>query len=109
MGWEQPAGSKNPVYATYPLRQVWDGGLDRRGMYFATVAWLISIPSLSSSPWILGAPHKTLARAILRTNSRISTGTEGPPGRIRWLFCDQNRRNRWRCQSTTVSGRTRWR
>jgi hypothetical protein len=39
-------------------RQVWDGGLLLRTMYFDTVAWLTSMPSLSSSPWILGAPQR---------------------------------------------------
>ena len=31
-------------------------------MYLDTAAWLISIPSLSSSPWIRGAPQKGLSR-----------------------------------------------
>ena len=39
------------------VRQFWDGGFLWRTMYFETAAWLISIPSLGSSPWILGAPQ----------------------------------------------------
>jgi hypothetical protein len=36
----------------------------RRSMDFATVAWLTSMPSLSSSPWIRGAPQSALALLI---------------------------------------------
>ena len=35
-------------------------------MYFATVVWLTSIPSLSNSPWIRGAPQKGFAMLIWR-------------------------------------------
>ena len=48
-------------------------------MYLATVDWAIWMPSLSSSPWIRGAPHKQLARLISRINSRISAATAGRP------------------------------
>jgi hypothetical protein len=37
-------------------RQVGEGTFGRHGMYLPTVAWLTAIPSLSSSPWIRGAP-----------------------------------------------------
>jgi hypothetical protein len=40
------------------LRQVGEGVPRLRTMYLATVAWLISIPSLSSSQWIRGAPER---------------------------------------------------
>lgn len=30
------------------VRHVWDGGCRRRNIYFATVAWLTSMPSFSS-------------------------------------------------------------
>ena len=33
----------------------------RRTMYFATVAWLTSMPSFKSSPWMRGAPQSGLA------------------------------------------------
>src|ERR1035437_6115105 len=39
------------------LRQVEEGAPRLRTMYFATIAWLTSMPSLSSSPWIRGAPQ----------------------------------------------------
>jgi transposase InsO family protein len=42
--------------------QLCPGRLGRLIMYLATVDWAISMPSLSSSPWIRGAPHKQLAR-----------------------------------------------
>jgi hypothetical protein len=47
-------------------RQVGEGALDLRIMYLATVAWLISMPSLRSSPWIRGAPQSGLALLICR-------------------------------------------
>ena len=64
-----------------------------------------SIPSLSSSPWIRGAPYNGLAMLISRTNCRISVGTAGRPKR-RLDFQRQNNRKPARCQRTTVSGRT---
>ena len=65
-------------------------------MYFATEVWPMSMPSLRSSPWILGAPQIGLARLISRTSRRISSGTLGLPLRD----CDfqrQNKRNPARC------------
>src|SRR5207344_760890 len=35
-----------------------------RAMYLATLVWPTSMPSLRSSPWILGAPHNGLAMLI---------------------------------------------
>src|SRR5215472_4330767 len=49
-------------------------------MYLATVAWATSIPSLSSSPWIRGAPQSGLAKLIMRVNSRTSSSIAGLPG-----------------------------
>jgi hypothetical protein len=39
------------------------------------------MPSLSSSPWIRGAPHSGLARLISRINWPIASGTVGLPRR----------------------------
>ena len=39
-----------------------------RTMYLATLVCPISMPSLSSSPWIRGAPHSGLARLIHGSN-----------------------------------------
>jgi hypothetical protein len=75
-------------------------------MYFDTVACETVTPSFSSSPWIRGAPHRGLARLIRRIRSRSSGLIIGRPDRRR-LFHAQLRRNAWRCQPTTVSGRTR--
>jgi hypothetical protein len=47
-----------------------EGGPLLRAMYLATLVWPISMPSLRSSPWILGAPHNGLAMLI----SRITSG-----------------------------------
>jgi hypothetical protein len=59
--------------------QVWDCGLLPRSMYLLTQVSPISIPSLSSSPWIRGAPQTGLSRLILRIKPRTSFGTAGRP------------------------------
>ena len=65
-----------------------------------------SIPSLRNSPWIRGAPHSRLAAAIFSTSVRMAASVLGRPGRIRFDRCVHRRRNHWRCQRSTVSGRT---
>jgi hypothetical protein len=67
---------------------------------------VISIPSLTSSPCIRGAPHFGLLRLIIRIKSRTSCGTAGRPGFPCWTFHVQYRRKPLRCQAMTVSGRT---
>jgi hypothetical protein len=64
-----------------------------------------SMPSLRSSPWILGAPHNGLAILISRISRRISNGTVGRPQRRR-DFQRQYDLKPARCQRITVSGRT---
>ena len=64
----------------------------------------ISMPSLSSSPCILGAPHSGFSRLIVRISSRASVGTDGLPGWPRRIFQLQNSRKPFRCQAITVSG-----
>ena len=57
------------------------------------------------SPWIRGAPHSGLARAIFLTRARICELTEGRPP----CGCEsraQNNRKRLRCHLVTVSGCT---
>ena len=76
-----------------------------RTIYLAMLVWPTSMPSLSSSPWIRGAPHKGLAMLISRINCWISGGTPGRPRR-RLDFQRQNNRKPVRCHRTTVSGRT---
>ena len=73
-------------------------------MYLATLVWPTSIPILSSSPWIRGAPHNGFAMLISRINWRISSDTAGRPGR-RLDFQRQYDRKPARCQRITVSGR----
>jgi hypothetical protein len=46
------------------VRQVCDGGPRRRIMYLETVDSAISNPSLSSSPWMRGAPHNGFSLLI---------------------------------------------
>src|SRR4029453_18505976 len=82
-----------------------DGGPLLRTIYLATLVCPTSIPSLSSSPWIRGAPHNELAKLISRIICRISAGTAGRPRR-RLDFQRQNNRKPARCHRTTVSGRT---
>jgi hypothetical protein len=56
-----------------------DGGFLFLAMYLATVVWPTSMPSLSSSPWILGAPQSGLARLMSRTNFLMSAESFGRP------------------------------
>ncbi len=88
------------------VRQACDGGLRCRTVYLETVGSEISIPSLSNSPWILGAPHKGFVRLMVRIKSRTSRDTGGRPGLPCRIFHRQNTRNPLRCQATTVSGLT---
>src|ERR1700704_5317604 len=60
-------------------RQVGEGALERHGRYLPTVAWLTSKPSLSSSPWMRGAPQRGFARLILRDSSPDPAAHPGPP------------------------------
>src|SRR5260370_7124902 len=62
-----------------------DGGPRLFTKYLATLVWPISMPSLSNSPWILGAPHSGLAMLISRISLRISVGKVGRPPRRRDL------------------------
>src|SRR4051812_42832833 len=73
------------------VRQVWEGGLRCRTMYWATVGSVIPIPSLSNPPWIRGAPQCGLLRLMVRISSRTSCGTRGRPGLPRWILHRQNR------------------
>lgn len=84
--------------------------LGRRLSFFGisrvTVRSEILIPSLSSSPWILGLPQVGLAWAILRTNSRISLPVPGRPAPPCFERCVQYNANPFRCHQMTVSGLT---
>ncbi len=73
-------------------------------MYLETDAWEISIPSLSNSPWIRGAPQSEFSWLIRRTRLRISRDTAGRPGLRTLDFHVQYFRKPSRCQRTTVSG-----
>ena len=78
----------SPMWLRRKLRQVGEGTAGRHGMYLPTVAWLTTIPSLSSSPWMRGAAHKGLAMLILRIRSRVSLDVLGRPG---WPDLDRHR------------------
>ena len=60
-----------------------DGGPLWLAIYLATLVWPISMPSLSNSPWIRGAPHSGLAMLVSRISRRILAGTAGRPERGR--------------------------
>jgi hypothetical protein len=79
----------------------------RTGRAFtAGVAWDTSIPSLSSSPRIRGAPQSGFVRLILRMSSRAPFANAGLPGCPWRLFQVQYSRSPLRCQAITVSGLT---
>jgi hypothetical protein len=80
------------------VRHVCDGGLrDARGIRRETSPSEISMPSLSSSPWMHGAPHNGWP-AQLGGRGRAYGGR-----RERQV---QTRRKAERCQRTTVAGLT---
>ena len=66
----------------------------------------ITIPSLSSSPWIRGAPHPTFISAISEISLRTSTETPGRPEARFLLFHRQKSLKPLRCQAKTVAGFT---
>jgi hypothetical protein len=69
-----------PTWLSRKVRQVSEGGLrSRLGVKRETLRSLISMPSLSNSPWILGAPQVTLASAIRRMSRLTSAETSSWP------------------------------
>src|SRR5882762_10759978 len=70
----------------------------------ATVRCETSRPSLSSSPWMRGAPQSGFASAMVRTRLASSEPTGGRPVRPRRDFQVQKARKPCRCQRITVSG-----
>src|SRR6266851_847654 len=72
--------------------QPWDGGPHRLTMYFATLDCETSKPSLSSSPWMRGAPHSGFSALIRRISARSSASIFGRPPRER----DFHRQDRWK-------------
>src|SRR5262249_43538611 len=75
-------------------------------MYLATEASEISIPSLRSSLWILGALQVELLWLSVRISWRVSFGTLGRPACPCRTFQVQYQRNPRRCQLMTVAGFT---
>ncbi|MCU1293437.1 MAG: hypothetical protein JWP08_2287 [Bryobacterales bacterium] len=83
-----------------------EGGFRLRTRYLLTLISPISMPSLTSSPWIRGAPQPGFPRLMRRISSRISRDTAGRPGLPRHTFQVQNIRHALRCQAMTVPGLT---
>src|SRR5260221_6572497 len=99
------------IYRSDPIRMIakeslpCDSGSRLLTIYLATLVCPISMPSLSNSPWIRGAPHSGLAMLISRISLRISGGTVGRPPRRR-DFQRQYALKPARCQRMIVSGLT---
>jgi hypothetical protein len=74
-------------------------------MYFDTVDCATSNPSISSSPWIRGAPHSGFSWLMRRMRSRRPQSIFGRPALHR-DFQRQNVLNPARCQRSIVSGST---
>src|SRR5882762_9781043 len=88
------------------VRQVCEGGVRRFGSRRETVRSATSMPSFSSSPWILGAPQRGLAAVIRVTRAAISGLTGGRPRVGRPESLVQCSRKRRRCHRRMVSGVT---
>ncbi len=74
--------------------------------YLPTLVSPMSMPSLSNSPWMRGAPQSRFSRLILRISARTSFWTAGLPSRPRRTFHVQKSWKPLRCQAMTVSGLT---
>ena len=61
------------------VRHPWLGGSRRLTMYLATLDCATSNPSLSSSPWIRGAPQSWFSVLICRINALSSVSIRGRP------------------------------
>jgi hypothetical protein len=83
--------------------QVCDGGLDGRVIYFETVDWATSKPSMRSSPWIRDAPHPRFSLLIRWIRSRRLRSIFGRPALFR-DFQNQNTLKPARCHRRMVSG-----
>jgi len=75
-------------------------------IYLLTLLCPMWMPSLSSSPWMRGAPQPGFPRHILRIRSRTSLEMTGRPGFPQRTFQVQNKRKAARRQATTVCGLT---
>jgi hypothetical protein len=65
-------------------RHPWLGGLRRFTKYLATLDCATSNPSLSSSPWMRGAPQSGFSMLIRRISARSSVSTGGLPPATRF-------------------------
>src|SRR5258706_5318008 len=75
----QQARAARPLVLGAVHLQPCDGGSRLLTIYLATLVCPTSMPSLSNSPWIRGAPHSGLAMLISRISLRISGSTVGRP------------------------------
>ena len=99
--------ANEPTWLSRKVRHVCEGGFrGLGGMKRDTLRSPMSMPSLSNSPWILGAPQPTLALAIWWMSRLTSDATLPAAGPCERDFHRQNRRKPARCQRSTVSGLT---
>src|SRR5712692_4880856 len=83
------------------------GGGRRRGRHLDTLRSETSKPSMSSSPWMRGAPQVGFSNASPWINARRRGSIGGRPRRRRCESQVQERRKLAWCQRTTVSGFTK--
>src|ERR1039457_7222221 len=83
------------------VRHPWLGGPRRLTMYLATLDCATSNPSLSSSPWIRGAPQSGFSMLICRISARRSVSICGRPP-VERDFQRQWQRKPARCHRTSV-------
>src|SRR5438309_7421491 len=69
--------TRSRTWLARKVRQVWDGGVRRFGSSRETVRSATWMPSLRSSPWILGAPQSGLAAAIHSHDQDFDLGVDG--------------------------------
>src|SRR5258708_2269878 len=72
-------GNVRRVVVRRKVRHPWLGGPRRLTMYLATLDWATSNPSLSSSPWMRGAPQREFSTLICRISARRSVSICGRP------------------------------
>src|SRR5258707_13726467 len=66
------------------VRQPWLGGARRLTMYLATVDCATLNPSLSSSPWMRGAPQSWFSVLICRISAQFYLDSRAPSPRVRF-------------------------
>jgi hypothetical protein len=77
--WNKSIAATSDAWLRKKVRHPWLGGPRRLTMYLATLDCATSNPSLSSSPWMRGAPQSGFSTLIRRINTRSSVSICGRP------------------------------